>query len=475
MQKYKMFIGGKWADAVSGETCTTLNPANEEAIGTVPMGDKRDVDIAVESARKAFPVWSHKSPEERSLILNKINALIQKRLQEFIDIDILGHGTPVSMATMLSNVIAHAFEGAAELGKTVLGSGEINPTFRQFGYLQREPIGVCGIIEPWNVPFMIGPRIATALAAGNTCVVKPPSICSLTALKYAEILSEINELTPGAVNIVTGPGGTVGEAIASHPDVGGVFFTGSNETGKAIMAAASKTVKRISLELGGKNPFIVLEDADINLALPKAINGAYFNTGMICGAPGRFYIHEKLYSEFTERFVAESKKVVVGNPGDKHTFMGPVVSAEHRERVEGYIATGIREGARLVLGGKRPTEPPLNKGYYMLPAVFTDVTQNMRIAREEIFGPVAVFLRFSSEEEVLKMANDTLYGLSASVWTRNLAKGKMFAREIQAGTVSINNHASGSTWGGYKQSGFGKTNGILGQEEFTQVKVINID
>jgi betaine-aldehyde dehydrogenase len=475
MKNYKMWIGGKWVDAVSGQTYTTLNPATEEAIGTVSLGDNRDVDLAVEAARRAFPVWSKKSIEERSLILNRINALIQKRLQEFMDVDILGHGTPVNMATMLSGVIAHAFEGAAELGKTVLEAGSINPNFRQFGYLQREPIGVCGIIEPWNVPFMIGPRIATALAVGNTCVVKPPSICSLTALKYAEILAEVEGLTPGAVNIITGPGGTVGEAIASHPGVGGVFFTGSNETGKAIMAAASKTVKRVSLELGGKNPFIVLDDADINAAMPKAINGAYFNTGMICGAPGRFYIHEKIYSEFVERFIAESKKVVVGDPADKKTFMGPVVSAEHRDRVENYIRIGIQEGAKLALGGKRPIEPPLNKGYYMVPTVFVDVAQNMRIAREEIFGPVAVFLKFSSDEEVLKMANDSIYGLTSSVWTRNLARGKMFAREIQAGTVSINNHASGSTWGGYKQSGFGKTNGILGQEEFTQVKAINID
>jgi acyl-CoA reductase-like NAD-dependent aldehyde dehydrogenase len=470
-----MWIDGKWVDAVSGDTYTTLNPATEEPIGTIPMGDKRDVDIAVEAARRAFPVWSHKSVEERSMILNKINALIQKRLQEFIDIDILGHGTPVNMAIMLSGVIANTFAGAAELGKIVLTTGEINPTSRQFGYLQREPIGVCGIIEPWNVPFMIGTRIAAALAVGNTCVVKPPSVCSLTALKYAEILAEICELTPGAVNIVTGPGNTAGEAIASHPDVGGVFFTGSNETGKAIMAAASKTVKRISLELGGKNPFIVLEDADIHLALPKAVNGAYFNTGMICGAPGRFYIHEKLYDVFVDKFVAESKKVVVGDPRDKNTFMGPVISAEHRDRVENYIKIGIEEGAKLVLGGKRPAEPPLNRGYYMVPTVFTEVTQNMRIAREEIFGPVACFIKFSSDEEVLEMANDTIYGLTSSVWTRDLAKGKIFAREIQAGTVSINNHASGLTWGGYKQSGFGKTNGILGQEEFTQIKVINID
>jgi betaine-aldehyde dehydrogenase len=475
MKNYKMWIGGKWTEAVSGQTYTTLNPATEEVIGTVPLGDKRDVDLAVEAARKAFPAWSHKSVDERSMILNKINALIQKRLQEFIDIDILGHGTPFQMASMLSNVIAHSFEGAAELGKTVLSTGVINPTARQFGYMVREPIGVCGIIEPWNVPFMIGPRIATALAAGNTCVVKPPSICSLTALKYAEILAEISELPPGAVNIITGPGGTVGEAIASHPDVGGVFFTGSNETGKAIMAAGSKTVKRVSLELGGKNPFIVLEDGDINLAMPKAINGAYFNTGMICGAPGRFLIHEKLYNEFVDRFIEESKKIVVGDPNDKKTFMGPVVSAEHRDRVENYIKIGINEGANLVLGGKRPTEPPLNKGFYMIPTVFKDVTQSMRIAREEIFGPVACILKFASDEEALKMANETIYGLTSSVWTRNLAKGKMFAREIQAGTVSINNHASGATWGGYKQSGFGKTNGVPGQEEFTQIKVINIE
>jgi acyl-CoA reductase-like NAD-dependent aldehyde dehydrogenase len=474
MQNYKMWIGGKWVDSISGKTYATFNPATEEEIGQVPLGDKRDVDKAVEAAQKAFPIWSKKSPDERARILKQIAASLRKRSQEIVDIDVLNHGTPVNMANMLSQVAPLAFESAGELGKTVFGMSEINQNNKTLSYTQREPIGVCAAIEPWNVPIMIGGKIAASLAGGNTCILKPPSVCSLTALKIIEIIAEL-DLPPGTVNIVTGPGGIVGEALASHPGVGMVSFTGSCETGKAIMTAASKTVKHLSLELGGKNPFIVLEDADLDAAVTNALVGAYNNTGMICGAPGRFYIQEKLYDEFVDKFVTGSKKYVVGSPSDKRTQMGPVVSAEHRDRVEGHIKIGIQEGAKLALGGQRPADPPLNKGYYILPTVFTNVTQNMRIAREEIFGPVAVFLKFFSEDEVLKLANDTLYGLAASVWTKNLAKGRMLANEIQAGTVSINKHGHGLYWGGYKESGFGRTGGVIGQEEYTQIKSISID
>jgi acyl-CoA reductase-like NAD-dependent aldehyde dehydrogenase len=321
---------------------------------------------------------------------------------------------------------------------------------------------------------MIVGKIAGALAVGNTCVAKPPSVDSLPALKFAEILAEM-DLPPGTVNMVTGPGNTVGTAISSHPGVNMISFTGSCETGKAIMAAASKTTKRLFLELGGKNPFIVLEDADMDAAVSKAVFAAFANTGMVCGSPGRYYIHEKLYGEFVARFVDGAKRVVVGDPNDAKTTMGPVVSAEHRDRVENYIRIGIEEGAKLVLGGERPTEPPLNKGYYIMPTVFTDVTQDMRIAREEIFGPVACFMKFSSEDEVIDLANDNTYGLAASIWTKNIAKARKFANMLQAGTVWINNHmGNGMPWGGFKESGFGKEGGLMGQLEYTQVKAISL-
>ena len=310
-------------------------------------------------------------------------------------------------------------------------------------------------------------------------MVKPPTVDSLSALQLVEIMEE-HKLPPGLINIVTGPGGTVGEALAAHPDVNMVGFTGSCETGKAIMAAASGTAKRLFLELGGKNPFIVLEDADLDAAVAKGVFALCFNTGMICASPGRFYVHEKIHDEFVERFIAESKKVVVGDPNDEKTQMGPVVSAEHREKVESYFKIGIEDGAKLVLGGKRPAEPPLDKGYYVMPAVFTGVTQNMRLAREEIFGPVACIMKFTDKDNVIELANDNIFGLSASVWTKDTAKGIRCANELRAGTVWINNHMGFGgvlplPWGGYKESGFGKESGLMGLMEYTQFKVISLN
>jgi acyl-CoA reductase-like NAD-dependent aldehyde dehydrogenase len=474
LKKYQMWIGGEWVDAASGKTLPNFNPTTEEEIGRIALGDAEDVDKAVKAAQKAFPIWSKFPQMERNRILQKISGALMARVQEIIDIDVLNHGTPISMANGMGRMAPMAFATAGNLGATVFGESEISQNNQELRYYQREPIGVCAAIEPWNVPIMIGAKIASSLASGNTCVVKPPSICCLTAQKVIEIIATVSDLPPGTVNLVTGPGNTVGQALACHPGVGMVSFTGSCETGKAIMAAASKTVKRLTMELGGKNPFIVLEDADMDRAVAGGIQSCYVNTGMICGAPGRFYIQEKLYDEFIERFVAGSKKHVVGLPTDKNTQMGPVVSAAHRDKVESYFKIGVEEGAKLVLGGKRPTKPPLNKGFFIMPTVFTDVTQNMRLAREEIFGPVACIMKFSTEEEVLRLANDNTFGLAASVWTRDLARGRMFANELQAGTVTVNQHSMGLVWGGYKESGFGKTNGVLGQEEYTQIKAITL-
>ena len=319
-------------------------------------------------------------------------------------------------------------------------------------------------------------KLSSALAVGNTCVVKPASITPLTTLKIAEVLAKL-DLPPGVVNVITGPGSSIGQAIASHPGVDMISFTGSCETGKAIMSAASQTVKRLALELGGKNPFIVLEDADIDAAVEIGVETSFRNTGQICSSPGRYYIHEKLYDDFVEKFVACARKVTVGDPTDPNTRVGPVVSAEHRKKIEEYIDIGLKDGAKLVLGGKRPTQPPLNKGYFVMPTVFSNVTHNMRIAREEIFGPVVSLLKFSSEDQVLALANDSVFGLCASVWTKDAPKAIRFANQIRGGAIWINDHmVSGAElpWGGFKESGFGKERSVLGLEEYTQVKTISL-
>jgi acyl-CoA reductase-like NAD-dependent aldehyde dehydrogenase len=477
MRKYKMWIGGKWVGAASGKTLTTINPASEEEVARIPLGDAEDVDRAVEAARKAFPLWSQKPQAERCRILTRIAAALEEEREELVRLDVLEHGTPRQLSDIFAHVSVEHFEYAAQASRAVMG--QVIPSHPgTLFYTQREPVGVCALITPWNVPLMmITAKLGPALAMGNTCVIKPPSINSLTALKFAEILEKL-ELPPGTVNIITGTGASVGGALAAHPGVDMISFTGSLETGKAIMAAASGMVKRLALELGGKNPFIVLEDANVEAAVAKAVSCLFRNSGQICASPGRFYIHKKLHDQFLEKFVEGAKKVVVGDPNDKKTEMGPVVSAEHRDRIEGYINSGIKEGAELLLGGKRP-KAPLDKGYYVMPTVFSGITPKMTIAREEIFGPVACFMEpFGSDEEVIKLANDNIYGLSASVWTRNAPRGIRLANQIRAGAVWLNDHmviGAELPWGGYKQSGYGRENGILGLEEFTQVKLISIN
>jgi acyl-CoA reductase-like NAD-dependent aldehyde dehydrogenase len=477
MREHKMWIDGKWLSAASGKTLTTVNPATGEEIARIPLGGAEDVNKAVAAAQRALPLWSQKPQAERSRILTRVAAALEEEHEELVRLDVLEHGTPVGLSNVFMHVPSEHFEYAAQASRAIMGEVISSHPGTLF-YTQREPVGVCALITPWNVPLMlITAKLGPALAMGNTCVVKPPSINSLTALKFAEILEKIG-LPPGTVNIITGTGGSVGGALATHPGVDMISFTGSVETGKALMAAASGTVKRLALELGGKNPFIVLEDADMEAAVAKAVSCQFRNSGQVCAAPGRFYIHKKLHDEFLEKFVAGAKKVVVSDPNDEKTEMGPVVSAEHRDRVEGYISSGIKEGAKLLLGGKRPTKP-LDKGYYVMPAVFSGITPKMTIAREEIFGPVACFMEpFGSDDEVIRLANDNVYGLSASVWTQNAPRGIRLANQIRAGAVWINDHmiiGAELPWGGYKQSGYGRENGILGLEEFTQVKLISLN
>jgi len=472
----KMWINGEWVDAISGKTYPIYNPATEEEIARGPLGDARDVDKAVKAAQEAYPVWSKKPIAERTKLLKEVAANLRQNNKAIVETDILDHASLVKSANMYAFIICMMFDNAGAMAQGILSGGDLNlnPNFTPF--TKREPIGVVAGILPWNIPLMIAGKIANSLAVGNTCVVKPPSVDILGTIQIAQAIEKVAGIPKGAVNVVIGPGDTVGEALAAHPGVGMVAFTGSCETGKAIMSAGSKTVKRMFLELGGKNPFIVLEDADIDATLKGAMFSLYNNTGMLCGNTGRFYVHEKIHDEFVEKFIELSKKIVVGDPNDPKTEMGPVVSAEHRDKVERLIASGIKEGAKLVLGGKRPTNPPLNKGYYILPTVFTNVTQNMAIAREEIFGPVAPFMKFSSEDEVIRLSNDNVTGLAASVWTKNYATGMRFANELQYGYVGINTiDIDGLPWGGFKESGFGKEmGGVWGMQEYTQVKSINM-
>jgi acyl-CoA reductase-like NAD-dependent aldehyde dehydrogenase len=472
-----MWIGGKYVEAESGKTFGVINPATGEEIAGVPLGGQAEVDKAVQAATRAFPEWSGKSQPERSSIVNRIGTLIREHTEELAMLDCLDHGTPITAARQMVAGAAGNIEFNAQAARTLMADViPIRPDALHFFY--REPVGVCALIIPWNVPLtLIGAKLGAALSVGNTCVVKPPSIDSLTSLKFAEIIDNVG-LPPGTVNIITGPGGSVGSALAAHPGVDLISFTGSSETGKDIMARASQTVKRLTLELGGKNPFIILDDADIDLAAQKAVTSSLRNSGQVCASPGRYYITKRHHDEFVAKFIAGIKNFKVGDPLDEKTNMGPLVSSEHRDKVEYYIRSGIEEGAKLVLGGKRPTEPPFDKGYYVMPTLFTEVTQSMKIAREEIFGPVACVLKYKSEDEVIELANDNTFGLCASVWTRDMVKAIRFARKLQAGTIYINDHLTigpEMPWGGFRESGIGKENSVVGLEDYTQLKLIAME
>ncbi len=484
MQRFKMWIDGKFDDADSGKTFTTRNPATGEEVSVVPLGDRPDVDKAVTAARKAFPAWSRMAQEDRSTVVNRIADTVEKHVPELVALEVMEHGSPKWLAESMLKFAVGNMKFAASIGRNL--TGQVLPPIMNMGepgqkepnavsYLKREPIGVCALITPWNVPsLMVASKVAPCLVAGNTCVVKPPSINSMIGLKWAEILAEA-DLPPGIVNFVTGPGGTVGNALASHPGVDMISFTGSCETGKDILEAASRTVKRVQMELGGKNPVIILEDADLDYTAEQLVGITFQNTAQNCAAPSRLYVHEKVYDGFIEKFVHYVKKIRVGNGAVEGTTMGPLVSEEHRAKVEGYIKAGITEGAKLVLGGDRPSDPTLKNGYFVMPTVFKDVAEHMKIAREEIFGPVIGFHKFTTDEQALQWSNDSMYGLCASVWTRDLARGLKLVNQLEAGSTWINQHMNLVTefpWGGFKESGLGKETGVLGLEAYTQYKLV---
>jgi acyl-CoA reductase-like NAD-dependent aldehyde dehydrogenase len=472
----QLFINGTWRPPLSGETYSPINPANEEPVAEVGKGDERDIDAAVAAARKAFDEgpWPRMSPHERGRIVWKLGELIQQNLDEMARLESLCTGkTLFDSGKVEIPFAAEVFRYYAGWASKIHGE-TLQLRENAFTFTLRHPVGVVGAIVPWNFPFLLSSwKIAPALAAGNTMVLKPASQTPLTALKFAELCQQAG-LPEGVFSVVTGPGGKVGMALVRDPRVDKIAFTGSTDVGKQIMREAAGTLKRLSLELGGKSPNIVFADADMEAAVRGAMTGIFYNKGEVCAAGSRLFLDERIHDEFMSKLTDRVKGLKVGDPMDKATRMGPVVSKQQMDTVLGYIDAGKREGARLVAGGSRVG----SKGYFIEPTIFDGVTNRMKIAREEIFGPVLSVIPFKSVEDGLAEANSTTYGLAAAVWTRDVAKALKAAKAIRAGTVWVNAYNlfdAALPFGGFKESGFGREMGSAGLDHYTEVKSVWVD
>ena len=475
MQDYKMYIGGEWTGAESGKTFVTTNPTTGEELARVPLADARDVDRAVKEARAAFPAWSRLKQAERSKLLVKVAGVIRENAHELAMCDVLEHGTPYNDAFGIVMGAADKYEYNAAIAQALMGT-HIPMEPGKLSYFRREPFGVAAVIVPWNLPvIMTAVKMSAVIAVGNTCVLKPPSINSSTILKFAEIMAKAG-LPKGVFNIITGPGGSVGEAMATHPDVDIIGFTGSSETGKEVLKYASGTVKKCVMELGGNNPVVIMPDADLDTAVNVLANRQYNNCGQHCSGPGRYYIHEKVYDDFLTKFAAFAKNVKVGDPAEKGTFMGPVVSRTHQKKVEGYIAGALKDGATLYFQQEKTDLH--KKGSFVMPTIVSDVTHDMTIAREEVFGPVAVMLKYTDADDILALCNDSEFGLCAHLWSADIRKLLKMSEELRVGSVFINCQtlSNEQSWGtSVKESGLGKEGGLLGLTEFTELKMVTID
>ena len=477
----KLLIDGKWVSAASGKTFNVFDPATGDTVASVAKGDAEDIDRAVKAARKAFGgPWSKLTPSERGRIIWKIGDLILENLEELAELESLDNGKPLAIAKVADVPLAadlfHYMAGwATKLeGNTIPISVPYAPGAKFFAYTKRDPIGVVGQIIPWNFPLLMAAwKLGPALTTGNTVVLKPAEQTPLTALRLGEIALEAG-LPPGVLNVVTGFGESAGAALAGHPDVDKIAFTGSTEVGKIIVRAAAGNLKKVTLELGGKSPAIVFKDVkDKQAAIQGAANAIFFNHGQCCAAGSRLYVEKAIFDEVVGGVAERANKIKLGAGVDAGTEMGPLVSEEQFNRVSGFIADGLKAGATALAGGQHVGE----KGYFVQPTVFTNTRPEMKIVREEIFGPVVVAEPFEDLDGVMKLANSTDFGLASSIWTSDLSKAHRAAEIMRAGTVWINCHNifdAAMPFGGYKQSGWGREMGHEALELYTETKAVCI-
>jgi acyl-CoA reductase-like NAD-dependent aldehyde dehydrogenase len=467
LHRDRLFVDGAWVASTGSGRIEVRSASTEEVIGSVPEGTAEDVDRAVRAARRAFEGWSQTTVEQRADHLDKLSQGLAARIDEIAHLIAAEVGMPLGMAT------------AIQAGLPVMVAGQTARILREFAFEEEvgnsvvvhEPVGVVGCITPWNYPLhQIVNKVAPALAAGCTVVVKPSEVAPFSAFVLAEVVEQIG-LPAGVFNLVTGVGPVVGEAIALHPNVDAVSFTGSTRAGKRVAELAAQSVKRVTLEMGGKSPNVILDDADLEKAVRHGVNNAFLNSGQTCTALTRMLVPRDREEEAVRIAVDQAEKLKLGNPFDESSRLGPLVSEVQRERVRGYIRKGIEEGARLATGG--PDAPAgLERGYYVQPTIFAGVTPDMTIAREEIFGPVLSIMPYDSEEEAVRIANDTVYGLAGAVWSGDAARADRVARRLRTGQVDVNGGRFNpmAPFGGFKQSGLGRELGRYGLEEFLETK-----
>lgn len=472
---YPLYIGGKHQDSTSGERFQVYNPATGAVLAEVAKGTTEDVDKAVQGARTALEggAWPKLTPARRGKLLTKLADLMEQRLDDLVKVESQNTGKPVSAARAeLAQAIevVEFFAGAATkiYGTTIPGPNVV------LSYTVREPVGVCALIVPWNYPLQLALwKVAPALAAGNTIILKPATYTPLTAVMLAEFCEEVG-FPPGVVNVLSGPGEQIGSALAAHRNVDKVAFTGATATGRKIMQMAAGTIKRVSLELGGKSPSIIFEDANPEQVANASLWAVFANAGQVCEARTRLLVSAPVYDEFAEQITKRASQLQIGDPLNPETQIGPLISGKQRDKVNEYVTAGKSEGATVLVGGRAPDDPSLQSGNFYLPTVM-EADNTLSIAQEEIFGPVATLIRVENEDQAVALANQSQYGLAASVYTNDVARAHRVASKLKAGTVSINTPYGvmpGVPFGGYKQSGFGRELGIEALELYTEIKSV---
>ena len=472
-----LFIDGEWVGSSSGATFAVVNPSDRSVVREVDVADDVDVERAIGAARRAFDdgAWAWTPAGERGALLDRTADLLMRDREEIACLETLNTGKALRESRLDIDDVSAVFRYYAGLADKEAGRIVATTEPNAFSRIVYEPVGVCGLISPWNYPLLqISWKVAPALAAGNSVVIKPSQVTPLSTIRMVELLAEAG-VPQGVVNLVLGPGSRVGNALAAHPDVDLVSFTGGTEAGKQVLAAAAPHVKRVALELGGKSPNIIFADADFEAALDNALVGAFVHSGQSCSAGCRVIVEDSIHDRFVQELGRRAEAIVVGHGMADETETGALITEDHRAKVEGYVEIGLREGARLVAGGRRPSEPHLQDGFYYRPTVFADVRRDMTIIRDEIFGPVVTVERFTTEDEAVSLGNDTRYGLAGAVWTSDASRAHRVAGRLRHGTVWINEYnryLPQAEWGGFKQSGLGRELGPTGLDEYREAKHI---